>query len=366
MSQVTVRSLVYQIDGQSYEGRLAFDVNQQGPRPGLLMAPNWMGVGAGAEDIARSVAANGYVVLIADLYGQTLRVELIDWLRGQKKFAGVDALKAQMRRDLDETRGVEGWFFPVDAYLFGFIDEVRTLEGRGLREGRTASRALGYQQLLAWARGFGPLRRAGVEGTSSYGAALTRHLAVVSSDGSRTVPAPVASVQTLREPGNAHTSPSSASVALTPYLSGGGHGRAVGEPARAVRRPLRRARRALRDHRARVPDPGRQQAPDPHAHDSRASRRDPRPPRRAARAVGAGRDARGAVLVQRGIRRTGRRRTERGARHLHDQPHGDRGEHHGRPDLGRTLAERRSGPRGAAQTHRVPPESGGLKTRSRR
>ena len=73
MSQVTVRSLVYQIDGQSYEGRLAFDVNQQGPRPSLLMAPNWMGVGAGAEEIAKSVAAKGYVVLIADLYGQSVR-----------------------------------------------------------------------------------------------------------------------------------------------------------------------------------------------------------------------------------------------------------------------------------------------------
>jgi transposase len=35
---------------------------------------------------------------------------------------------------------------------------------------------IGYQQLLTWASGFGTLRRAGVEGTSSYGAALTRHL----------------------------------------------------------------------------------------------------------------------------------------------------------------------------------------------
>jgi tRNA dimethylallyltransferase len=31
----------------------------------------------------------------------------------------------------------------------GLLDEVRTLAGRGLREGRTASRALGYQQALA-------------------------------------------------------------------------------------------------------------------------------------------------------------------------------------------------------------------------
>ena len=73
MSQITVRSVAYQIDGQSYESRLAFDADHKGPRPGLLMAPNWMGVGAGAEEIARSVAAKGYVVLIADLYGQSVR-----------------------------------------------------------------------------------------------------------------------------------------------------------------------------------------------------------------------------------------------------------------------------------------------------
>ncbi|MET0838433.1 MAG: tRNA (adenosine(37)-N6)-dimethylallyltransferase MiaA [Marmoricola sp.] len=35
----------------------------------------------------------------------------------------------------------------------GFVEEVRGLAGRGLREGRTASRALGYQQVLAFLDG---------------------------------------------------------------------------------------------------------------------------------------------------------------------------------------------------------------------
>jgi transposase len=34
----------------------------------------------------------------------------------------------------------------------------------------------GYQRLLIWAEAFGPVRCAGVEGTSSYGAGLARHL----------------------------------------------------------------------------------------------------------------------------------------------------------------------------------------------
>lgn len=73
MSQVTLRSVVYQVDGQTYESRLAFDASHKGARPGLLMAPNWMGVSAGAEQIAEAVAAKGYVVLVADLYGQAVR-----------------------------------------------------------------------------------------------------------------------------------------------------------------------------------------------------------------------------------------------------------------------------------------------------
>ena len=78
MSQVTVRSVVYQVDGQTYESRLAFDASHQGSRPGLLMGPNWMGVSAGAERIAESVAAKGFVVLIADLYGQAVRPQNAD------------------------------------------------------------------------------------------------------------------------------------------------------------------------------------------------------------------------------------------------------------------------------------------------
>ena len=34
----------------------------------------------------------------------------------------------------------------------------------------------GYQHLLTWLRGFGPVGRVGVEGTGSYGAGLTRFL----------------------------------------------------------------------------------------------------------------------------------------------------------------------------------------------
>lgn len=40
-------------------------------------------------------------------------------------------LKRDVASYLAETAGVEGWFFPIDAYLFGMIDEIQKREGIG-------------------------------------------------------------------------------------------------------------------------------------------------------------------------------------------------------------------------------------------
>ena len=48
--------------------------------------------------------------------------------------------------------------------------------GRCLGELSVPTTAKGYERLLCWAEGFGPVRCAGIEGTSSYGAGLARHL----------------------------------------------------------------------------------------------------------------------------------------------------------------------------------------------
>ena len=45
-------------------------------------------------------------------------------------------------------------------FAAGLVDEVRELEKRGLREGKTASRALGYQQVLAELDGDGDFEAA--------------------------------------------------------------------------------------------------------------------------------------------------------------------------------------------------------------
>lgn len=44
-----------------------------------------------------------------DLYGQVLQVEMLDWLRDQRKFAGIEALKAKMAEDIETTRRLAGF-----------------------------------------------------------------------------------------------------------------------------------------------------------------------------------------------------------------------------------------------------------------
>src|SRR5215210_4703218 len=64
----------------------------------------------------------------------------------------------------------------VDTHLDFHVGVAVDLLGRRLGEASVPTTAKGYEELLRWAEGFGPLRCAGVEGTSSYGAGLARHL----------------------------------------------------------------------------------------------------------------------------------------------------------------------------------------------
>ena len=64
----------------------------------------------------------------------------------------------------------------VDTHLDFHVAVALDHLGRRLGESSVPATVKGYERLLRWAEGFGPLRCAGVEGTSSYGTGLTRHL----------------------------------------------------------------------------------------------------------------------------------------------------------------------------------------------
>jgi hypothetical protein len=66
----------------------------------------------------------------------------------------------------------------VDTHLDFHVAVAIDHLGRRLGESSVPTTVKGYEELLCWAQDFGPVRCAGVEGTSSYGAGLARHLRV--------------------------------------------------------------------------------------------------------------------------------------------------------------------------------------------
>lgn len=64
----------------------------------------------------------------------------------------------------------------VDTHKDFHVAAVITVLGALLASKKFPTTAAGYRDLLTWARTFGPVLRAGVECTGSYGAALARHL----------------------------------------------------------------------------------------------------------------------------------------------------------------------------------------------
>lgn len=161
MNQIVTQTVRYQSEGQAFACQLLYDEADTSPRPGLLMAPNWMGVSAGAVDIARQVAARGYVVLVADVYGEQLRPQGMDeagaammTVKGkpalrQRLLAALDTLKAQPGIPLDSSRlAVFGFCFgghcalelaragaPVKAAVsfHGTLDNTNPAEARNIQ-----------------------------------------------------------------------------------------------------------------------------------------------------------------------------------------------------------------------------------------
>ena len=64
----------------------------------------------------------------------------------------------------------------VDTHLDVHVGVVIDAVGRVKGTLSIQTNLSGYEQLLTWARGFGKLHRAGIEGTGSYGAGLTHFL----------------------------------------------------------------------------------------------------------------------------------------------------------------------------------------------
>jgi transposase len=74
------------------------------------------------------------------------------------------------------SASVDGVVLGVDTHLDLHVAVALDQLGRRLGELTVPTTTRGYERLLRWAEGFGPVGCAGIEGTSSYGAGLARHL----------------------------------------------------------------------------------------------------------------------------------------------------------------------------------------------
>lgn len=72
MAATISKKVPYELDAVKFEGVLIYD-EAGGPRPGLVLVPNWMGINEANLKQAELVAARGYVVFVADMYGTSVR-----------------------------------------------------------------------------------------------------------------------------------------------------------------------------------------------------------------------------------------------------------------------------------------------------
>jgi dienelactone hydrolase len=66
---VPVERINYQAGEIGCTGALVYDDSASGPRPLLLMAPNWLGVSDDSIRRAATIAGSKYVAFVADMYG---------------------------------------------------------------------------------------------------------------------------------------------------------------------------------------------------------------------------------------------------------------------------------------------------------
>ena len=72
-SEVKMEKVTYKHGDTVLEGFIAYDPALKGPRPGVVLVHDWMGVGEYVQMRARQVAEMGYVAFVADIYGQGVR-----------------------------------------------------------------------------------------------------------------------------------------------------------------------------------------------------------------------------------------------------------------------------------------------------
>lgn len=70
---VATKTIRYEIDGATFESTIVHHGKPDSNQPGILMVPNWMGPTDGSLAKAKSMAGDGYLVMMVDMYGVDTR-----------------------------------------------------------------------------------------------------------------------------------------------------------------------------------------------------------------------------------------------------------------------------------------------------
>lgn len=73
VTELVTEPVRYTLAGTEFESLLIHAGAEAAPRPGIVMVPNWMGINEASLALARKIAADGHVVLLADMYGAAVR-----------------------------------------------------------------------------------------------------------------------------------------------------------------------------------------------------------------------------------------------------------------------------------------------------
>ncbi|MEO8672963.1 MAG: dienelactone hydrolase family protein [Tahibacter sp.] len=120
------RTLDYEVDGKKMQSALVYD-DAGAKRPGLVMAPDWMGMNPDQIELAKHYAGKDYVVLVADVYGVDQRPKNPDEAGAATKamYADRNALRARINAALAQLRGqvgkapLDGQHFAAFGFCFG-------------------------------------------------------------------------------------------------------------------------------------------------------------------------------------------------------------------------------------------------------
>jgi dienelactone hydrolase len=119
---MVAKPVTWTADGTTYASVLVYDDAVATKRPGIVMVPNWHGVNQIAIDKAKMIAGKDYVILLTDMYGQSVRPKN-DQEAGvavKPLYADRALMRKRASRALDELKAQAG-NAPIDLHRLAAI-----------------------------------------------------------------------------------------------------------------------------------------------------------------------------------------------------------------------------------------------------